>query len=169
MLPIRHGPLILRRFRPADAAAFHAIRSDPEVGRFQDWDKPDYDGALAFVSAMETAPSFPPGGWWQIAIAWPRDDQLAGDMGLHLSEDGSELELGITLAREAQGQGLAPRAIQAAAEMVFAETSARRIVMITDARNRAMLAVLDRLGLSQVDVLHDQGFPEPVFQLPRPA
>ncbi|MEM7643987.1 MAG: GNAT family N-acetyltransferase [Pseudomonadota bacterium] len=167
MLPLRRGDIVLRRFRSSDAEAFHGIRSDPEVGRYQSWDPLDRNGALRAVTAMETEPPFPRGGWWQVAIARPGDDELVGDLGLHLAADGTELELGITLARTAQGQGLAPQAIRAAADLVFAETPARRIVLITDARNAAMLAVLARLGLTQVDTLHDQGFPEPVFHLTR--
>ncbi|MEM8848641.1 MAG: GNAT family N-acetyltransferase [Pseudomonadota bacterium] len=169
MLPVQQGDVVLRRLRPDDAVAFHKMRSDPEVGRYQDWDKLDLDGARGFVTAMEQAPAFPRGGWWQIAIAHAQDDRLAGDLGLHLSDDGTELELGITLARAAQGRGLAPQAIRIAADLVFAETPARRIVLITDARNAAMLAVAKRLGLTQVDVLHDRGMPEPVFHLPRPT
>ncbi|MEM7490454.1 MAG: GNAT family N-acetyltransferase [Pseudomonadota bacterium] len=165
----RRGDVVLRRFHAGDAAAFHAIRTDPDLARYQGWSVPTPDEARHAVAAMADAPAFPPGEWWQVAIADPADDGLLGDLGLHLSADGTELELGITLARHAQGRGRAGRAIAAAANLVFAETPARRIVLITDARNAPMRAVLRRMGLAPVDTIHELGVPELVFHLPRPA
>lgn len=73
-------------------------------------------------------------------------DFLIGDMGLYLSEDGREAELGITLARDAQGQGHATRAMQEALGLVWAHTPAARVLGICDARNDASQRLLARVG-----------------------
>ncbi|PWJ16978.1 Acetyltransferase (GNAT) domain-containing protein [Jannaschia seohaensis] len=89
-------------------------------------------------------------------------------MGLHLTEGGAELELGIPLARAAQGRGLWQVAMRGVASPVGAATEAQRIVVSTDARNVAALRLIARLGLPLVDMPHETGRPEPVFHWTRP-
>ena len=166
-LPLRHGRAVLRRLDEQDLAAFRAYRTDPEVARYQDWAPMDMDTARAFLREARAAPAFP-AGWWQVAIA-REDGRLAGDLGLCLANDGSEVELGITLARSAQGMGLGVDAVRGAAELVWRGTRARRIRVITDARNAPALRLIARLGLARTGTLTDRGYPEPTFELPRPA
>ncbi|UWQ19139.1 GNAT family N-acetyltransferase [Jannaschia sp. M317] len=168
-LPRTAARIRLRRLRPDDLSTFQAYRSDPQVARYQGWDRMDDARAQAFLSAMETTAPFPQGGWWQIGIARGEDNVLIGDLGLCLSADGTEVELGITLARAAQGQGLGQEAVQTAARYIFDATDAARILVITDARNTGALALVARLGLRQIDTLRDGDLVEPVFELRRPA
>jgi RimJ/RimL family protein N-acetyltransferase len=167
LLPKEAVGVTLRRLSARDLSAFTSYRADPEVARYQSWTSMTDPQARAFLSDMETTSPLPHGGWWQIAIAQTADDTLIGDIGLCLTADGTEVELGITLARAAQGRGHAQAAIRAAADVVFTATSARRLLLITDARNTAAQHLFARLGLSQIDTLHEMGFPEPVFELRR--
>lgn len=167
-LPRTHGCAVLRRLCASDLDAFLAYRGDPDVARYQGWDAMDADTARGFLTAMETTPALPI-GWWQIGIARQGAPELMGDMGLCLSDDGTEVEMGITLARAAQGSGLARDAVAAAAQMIWDGTKAARIVAITDARNTAALKLIERLGLTRVGTLHDAGFPEPMFEMRRPG
>ena len=86
-LPIATPRLTLRSFRSADAEAFTAYRSDPDVARYQSWDapypRPDADRLIA-----EMAPRAGPvvGDWLQIAV--DHDGALAGDVAVGLSADG---------------------------------------------------------------------------------
>ena len=99
----------LRRLAARDLHAFQAYRSDPEVGRLQGWvAQPDAE-ALAFLNEMSTAPLLAPGLWTQLGIADTATGELLGDIGLHLSADAREVEIGFSLARSAQGRGLGRR------------------------------------------------------------
>ena len=136
----------LRRLAASDLAAFQAYRNDPEVGRWQGWTpKPDSE-ALAFLNEMGTIPLLQPGQWTQLGIADDATNELLGDVGIHLSADGREAEFGFSLARTAQGRGIASAAVKAAVAMVFAQTTAERIHAQTDARNTACIRLLERLG-----------------------
>ena len=147
MLPIRGERVVLRRMAEGDLDRFLAYRSDPEVARYQSWEVMDRGRAQGFLAHCATVtPLLRPGHWVQIAVASPDDDTLLGDMGLFLSDDGAEAELGITLSRDAQGQGRATEAMRLACELVFAQTQAQRILGIADIRNVASLKLLQRAG-----------------------
>jgi RimJ/RimL family protein N-acetyltransferase len=100
---------------------------------------------------MAVAPLFMPGAWVQLAIAEPGSLRLVGDIGLSLAEDGSHAELGFTLAKPAQGAGLATSAVQAAMALVFAHTSALRVIGVTDQRNARSIKLLERLDMHRTE------------------
>jgi ribosomal-protein-alanine N-acetyltransferase len=114
---------------------------------------------------MATLPLFQPGQWTQLAIADDSTDQLLGDLGVHISRDGLEAELGFTLARAAQGRGIAMAAVRAAVAMVWAQTGARRILAQTDARNTACIRLLERFPASLVERVATQFRGEPCTEL----
>jgi RimJ/RimL family protein N-acetyltransferase len=70
-------------------------------------------------------------------------------VGLFVSADGQAAELGFSLAREAQGRGIAS-AVRAAVQRLLADTPVRVIHAQTDARNLACLRLLERLGAPRV-------------------
>ena len=146
-LPWRSGRVVLRRLHPGDLAAFQAYRHDPEVGRWQGWEPTSDAEARAFIDEMAAAPFGRPGEWLQIAIADAGDDRLLGDVGLYIAPEGDEAELGISLARDAQGRGLATEAAQAVVTGLRADTGVRRLVGITDVQNAASARLLERLGM----------------------
>lgn len=160
-LPFDTTHLRLRRLREADLAPFQAYRSDPEVGRWQGWTPMDEAAARAFLRDMARSPWCPPGEWMQLAIARRDDDTLLGDMGLFLNDSGHTLDLGFTLARHAQGQGLASEAVRALLPQVFAHTTAQRVRAIADVRNTASVALLRRCGFRHFATLaaHFRGEP----------
>jgi RimJ/RimL family protein N-acetyltransferase len=138
----------LRRLRQDDLPRLQAYRSDPEVGRYQGWEPMTDAEARAMIAEMAAAPCPTPGGWVQIAVADARTDALLGDIGLHVSDSGEEAELGITLAPEAQGRGLAEEAARALIAGLESHTAVRRLVGITDARNVPSARLLERLGMT---------------------
>lgn len=140
----------LRRLAPSDLTTFQAYRQDPEVGRWQGWTPWPDEQALAFLQDMASAPLLQPGHWSQLGIADPVSGALLGDVGLFVSADGQEAELGFSLAREAQGRGIASAAVRAAVQLLLADTPVQVIHAQTDARNLACLRLLERLGAIQV-------------------
>lgn len=153
-LPRRFSGGVLRRLAPGDLTAFQAYRGDPGLARFQGWTSTPDEEALTFLTEMQAAALFVPGTWAQIAIAREADEVLAGDIGLCLSTDGREVEIGFTLSRPAQGRGLATAAVGAAMGLVFECSAADRVVGITDARNHASIRVLERAGMERVEARH---------------
>lgn len=145
-LPSQGPRVTLRRLHATDLPAFQAYRGDPEVGRWQGWQPMDDAAAAAFIAEMASAPFCPPGAWCQIGIADRAGDTLLGDIGLHLAADGHALDIGYTLARAAQGRGLATEAVALALQAVFLHTPAQRVVAVTDVRNDASVRLLRRLG-----------------------
>jgi ribosomal-protein-alanine N-acetyltransferase len=148
----RHGAgLVLRRLSVADLAAFQAYRTDAELGRYQGWSAMPDAEAEAFLDEMNQAPLFQPGQWAQIAIAQPQTSALLGDIGFYLAPDGREAEIGFTLARHAQGRGLGTAAVREALQLIFQSTAVERVLGITDARNKASIALLERVGMRKME------------------
>ncbi len=143
----RSQRVTLRRLREDDVRHFQAYRSDPEIARYQDWADMTDDEARGFLAEMSrVSPILRSGHWTQIAVASVATDRLLGDMGLFLSQDETEAEIGITLARENHGRGLATEAMSLAIDLVFKTPSVERIICGADRRNTSSLALINRLG-----------------------
>lgn len=145
-LPLDAGAVRLRRLREADLADFLAYRSDAEVARYQGWAPMDEAAALAFLRAVAApldgpAQAWAVGEWLQIGIARADDDRLVGDVGLQL-ETPTQVQLGISLARAAQGRGWARAALIALRGALQAET----LHAVCDARNTSSLRLFSGLG-----------------------
>jgi len=153
-LPRVGAGVVLRRLRAADLAAFQAYRTDPELGRYQGWSALSDSQALAFLEEMSGVALFRPGEWAQIGIAQPLQATLVGDIGLFLADDARHAEIGFTLARPAQGRGLATAAVREALRLVFECTGVERVLGITDARNRGSVALLERVGMRLQEERH---------------
>lgn len=136
--------LRLRHFRPADAPALSAYRSDPEVARYQGWSAPvSVESAAALIAKFSDDPTRP--GWFQYAIELKEDGCLIGDIGVNLNENLMQADLGFTLARDRQGHGYATEAVSAVLKDRFAG-GLRRMSAECDARNLSSAQLLERLG-----------------------
>ncbi len=173
VLPRAATRILLRRLQASDLADFQAYRCDPAVALYQGWKTTSDAEALAFLNDVNKADLFPLGAWCQIAIAQRSDDRLIGDIGIFLSADGDEAEIGVSLSRQSQGNGLAREAVGEAIKLVFDHTNAHRVIGITDARNLPSIRLLQRLGMTKVEELETvfEGEPctEYVFALSRDA
>ncbi|MBT9457172.1 MAG: GNAT family N-acetyltransferase [Burkholderiaceae bacterium] len=168
MTPLpRHTPrTTLRRLAASDLDAFHAYRSDAEVGRYQGWTPMTREQAQAFLAEMSTAEFCPDEAWFQLAIAERASGRLIGDIGIcvHTGDD-AHAEIGFTLAPQAQHQGLATEAVRAAVAMLFEHTAIERVIAITDARNIASLRLLERVNMSHVRTMETLFRGEPCTEL----
>ena len=144
---VRTERLMLRRFTAADAEAFAAYRSDPDIARYQSWDAP-----LPLSEAVQKVEEFTQGdpaapGWFQYAV--DLDGVLIGDLGLNLDENLMQAELGFTLASAYQGRGYATEAVRGLLDDVFIERKLHRVSAECDARNTASARLLERVGFKQ--------------------
>lgn len=162
--------ICLRRMRVSDLDVFALYRSDPDVARYQSWEPMDLDEMRGFLQANGTvAPLLRPGAWVQIAVADLARERLLGDLGIYLSPDGSQAELGLTLARGAQGKGYAQDAVRLACSLIFERKTVGRIWGIADLRNLASLRLLQRCGFVTDREEETDGICERFTYLDRPS
>ena len=134
---------------------FVAYRRDPDIARYQSW-APDYDMAMAevLVAGIEGHEaggrrlSPPPGAWRQLAIIEGATETLVGDAALHtLAAQPDTYEIGITLAANHHGRGLAAEALGLVLDALFTSEGAHRVIAHSDERNDAVHRLLEALGL----------------------
>ncbi|NOT89304.1 MAG: GNAT family N-acetyltransferase [Lysobacter sp.] len=150
-LPVCMGGVRLRALREEDdLAVFLGYRSDPLVARYQGWWPMDEARARAFLREHGAKADLDSAGHWlQLAIADAANDALLGDLGVWLSHDRAEAELGITVAPAAQGRGTGRMAMRAACAMLFADPAVTRIHANADARNTPCRRMLVAAGFRE--------------------
>jgi RimJ/RimL family protein N-acetyltransferase len=138
--------LILRRFTGADLPTLLVYRNDPEIARYQSWESFSEDEAQAFLQKQQTLEPGVPEKWFQFAMELKSSGLLVGDCALQVDKQGQQGEIGFTLARQHQGKGFVTEAASRVCDYAFTNLNLHRIVAITDCRNHASVAVLERLG-----------------------
>jgi RimJ/RimL family protein N-acetyltransferase len=140
--------LSLRPFRADDLPAFVAYRSAPEVARFQSWDA-TYSMADAerFLASQDGVAFGEPGAWVQLAAIDRATGVLCGDCAVRVVTDQpATAELGVTLAPDRQGGGMASEALGAVMATLFDQHGLHRLYAQADDRNLAVQRLLERLG-----------------------
>ncbi|HET7228981.1 MAG TPA: GNAT family protein [Longimicrobium sp.] len=140
--------LRLRRLERRDLPALLAYRNDPEVARYQGWgDGFSAEQGAAMLEAQTGLEPGTPGAWFRWMMEEKATAAVVGDVAMCVAaEDTRQAELGFTLAREHQGRGLAAEAVRAVLGWAFGELALHRVVAVTDARNDAAAALLQRIG-----------------------
>lgn len=147
-IPLQTPRVLLRHFREDDLTRFLAYRNDPEVARYQSWTSYSEKAAQAFIQEMKNAQPGIRGEWFQFAIELKASGLLIGDCALQVkAEDGQQGEVGFTLDRAYQSQGLALEAISALFGYAFTTLKLHRITAICDCRNHASYRLMERLGM----------------------
>ncbi|CAM4170571.1 GNAT family N-acetyltransferase [Deinococcus marmoris] len=140
--------VVLRHLRPQDAPAFVAYRNDPEIARFQGWTLPyALKDAEALIEKMYTRTPEQP-GWTQLALVDASTGELLGDFAVNraVPDHGAQAEIGFTLARHAQGRGLASEGLGLLLAQLFGPYGLHRVYAHIDPRNAPAAALLHRAG-----------------------
>lgn len=151
---VEHGRVRLRSLELADAPRISEYRSDPDVARLQSWETCTLVAAETLCRAMQEVAIGTPGTWFQMAIVLAETGEMIGDCGLRFpgpdeSGHGTEIEIGITLAREHQGKGLASDALGAITDLAFTRLGKRALRASVDALNTPAAALLTRAGFAR--------------------
>ena len=142
--------LILDPLDVADAAAVFRYRSLPSVRRFQMWEPGSPEEVASFLREPGRREWETPGVWHQLGLRERRGGALVGDCGFRCPvEDPRQGEIGITLAPEAQGKGLAAEALRALLEYLFVRRGMHRVFGSVDPENRPCRNLLHRVGMRQ--------------------
>jgi aminoglycoside 6'-N-acetyltransferase len=149
--PITTERLRLRRSRPEDAARIAAYRSDPDVRRFQGWDRTDADGIRVEIEEMAgRLPGEP--GWVQLSVEDRETGELVGDVGLSpAAGEPGVIKLGYTIDPSSQGRGYATEAVRALVAYAFDVLGADLIRIYADGDNVASHRVAEKAGLRLVE------------------
>lgn len=156
--PIVTERLVLRRSRPEDAETISVYRTDPDVHRYQGWERTDPDGVRAEIREMSGRSPGSPGGWVQLSVE-QRDgnDLLVGDVGLSPAEDEpGVIKVGYTVAPPFQGRGYATEAIGALVTYAFDTLGAEVVRAYASAENVASLRVAEKVGMRLIERIEHQ-------------
>jgi RimJ/RimL family protein N-acetyltransferase len=140
--------LRLRPLQAEDLRAFVAYRSHPDVARYQSWE-PTYamNDAEALLAAQADVVFGTPGVWVQVAALDRASGELVGDCAVRvLADQPATAEVGVTLAPDRQGSGLATEALGAIVSTLFEVHHMHRVFGEVDDRNTAVQNLFGRLG-----------------------
>jgi RimJ/RimL family protein N-acetyltransferase len=143
--------LLMRRWLESDREPFAALNGDQETMRFfpETLDRAASDG---FVDSIESRFEEQGYGLWAIEIAGT--GEFIGFTGLSPMPDGTPgaggLEVGWRLAKSAWHHGYATEAANAALVVAFDRLGLDEIWSMTSVLNEPSIAVMRRLGLSEV-------------------
>lgn len=144
--------LVLRRSVPEDAATISAYRSDPDIHRYQGWERTDAAGISAEIQAMASRAPGEPGGWVQLSVLEREGGRLVGDVGLSPADgEPGVLKIGYTMAPTSQGKGYATEAVGAMVAYAFDVLGAEVVRAYASAANLASIRVAEKVGLKLME------------------
>jgi RimJ/RimL family protein N-acetyltransferase len=144
--PLQTTRLLLKGLTTPDAEAFFQYRSLPEVTRFQGFAPTSVEGAIRFIEEDICHDMDQPGTWFQLGIFLKDNRTLIGDLGIHFLPEESTVEIGVTIAPEFQGRGLASEAVGRVMDFLFDELHKSKVVASVDPENQKSMALMAGLG-----------------------
>ena len=106
--------------------------------------------------AIKSPSSVHGASWTAFAVIDRSSGRLCGDVAVHFVEaQPLTVELGVTLAGESQGHGIADEAIRSLMSWLFTDFGLHRMFAQVDARDTSARSLLVRLGFRQEAELRD--------------
>jgi RimJ/RimL family protein N-acetyltransferase len=144
--------LRLRRSVAADAPTISTYRSDPDVHRFQGWERTDVEAVRAEVEEMADRAPGAAGGWVQLTVVEAATGHIVGDVGMSpVDDEPGVIKVGYTIAPASQGRGYATEAVRALVAYAFDALDAEVVRMHASADNAASIRVAEKAGLRFVE------------------
>jgi aminoglycoside 6'-N-acetyltransferase len=150
--PLVTERLTLRRSRPEDATTISEYRSDPEVHRYQGWERTDPEGIRVEIDRMARRAPGEPGGWVQLSVLELDTGRLVGDVGLSPAEgEPGIIKVGYTMAPAFQGRGYATEAVAALAAYALDTLGVEIVRAYMSAENIPSARVAEKVGMQLVE------------------
>lgn len=147
-LPVKTDRLILRRFQPADMAAYASYHSRDDVYRFLYASPPSAETLKAQFADLLSAPFEKDGDTLRLAVIRHDDEALVGEVLLKVaSAEALQAEVGYIFNPRFSGRGYATEAVGAMITLGFETFGYHRIFARLDALNVGSIGVVERLGL----------------------
>jgi len=151
--------LQLKELTVADAENLFRYRSLPEVMMFQGWAPTSVEDAIHFIEEDICHEMNQPGTWFQWGIFLREEQTLIGDLGIHFltgehqsdkdhsaQSKGGEVEIGVTIAPDYQGRGLATEALGCVIDFLFHTLHKSKVIASVDPMNQKSIALLTGIG-----------------------
>jgi len=148
--PLLTERLRLRRSVVGDAEAIAVYRSDPQVSRYQGWDRTDVKSIRADLEMMASRVPGEP-GWVQFTVELRETGALIGDVGLAPADEPDVVKIGYTIAPAYQGKGYATEAVLALIDYAFDSLGADIVRAYASALNLPSHGVAERVGMRLVE------------------
>ena len=150
--PLVTERLRLRRSRPEDADVISAYRTDPEVHRYQGWERTDPEGVRTEIEDMADRAPGSPDGWVQLSVEDRTTGQLVGDVGMSpAAGEPGVMKVGYTISPVYQGKGYATEAVAALVDYAFDVLEADVVRAYASADNAASIRVAEKAGLTLME------------------
>jgi RimJ/RimL family protein N-acetyltransferase len=150
--PLVTERLLLRRSQPEDAEIISAYRSDPDVHRYQGWERTDPEGVRAEIEEMTRRAPGEPGGWVQLSVEDRESGRLVGDVGLSPAEgEPGVIKVGYTMSPTFQGRGYATEAVGALIGYAFDALGVEIVRAYASAENVASIRVAEKVGMKLME------------------
>lgn len=145
--------LILRPFQRSDAERVAALAGDREIvlNTLSIPHPYTIEDAQQWIARQQESRSS--GDAVELAITIRDSGEVAGAIGLMLSDEKRRAELGYWLGREYWGRGLVSEASRELVRYGFHSLGLQRVFAFHFARNQASRRVLERLGMSHEGIL----------------
>ncbi len=131
--------LLIRPMRIDEAREWHAIRAsapfDPLTRSVEE--------SMAMIAAMQNRAAPDSDGWQQFSII-AKDGSMLGDLGIRFTPPwNATAEIGFAVDPAQRGKGIGSEAVGAMVRRLF-HRGRRRVMAVTDVRNRPAQRVLER-------------------------
>jgi len=144
--------LSIRRSRPEDAPTISAYRSDPEVHRYQGWERTDEESIRTEIEEMAGRSPGAPGGWVQFTVEERDGGRLVGDVGMSPADDEpGVIKIGYTITPAVQGHGYATEAVRALIAYAFDTLDADVVRAYASAENAPSIRVAEKVGMRLIE------------------
>jgi RimJ/RimL family protein N-acetyltransferase len=152
--PLLTERLRLRRSEPRDAETISAYRSDPDVHRYQGWERTDPEGVREEIEVMARRMPGEPSGWVQLTVEDRSGGAVVGDIGLSPAEgEPGVIKVGYTIAPQSQGRGYATEAVGALVDYAFDTLGADVVRAYASADNTPSIRVAEKVGMHLIERL----------------
>jgi RimJ/RimL family protein N-acetyltransferase len=150
--PLVTERLLLRRSTTDDAEVISAYRSDPDVHRYQGWDRTDPQGVREeIVEMLERMPG-ERGGWVQFSVEERESGSLVGDLGCsRVDGEPGTIKVGYTIAPAFQRKGYGTESVGTLVSYAFDRLGADVVRMHASAQNLASIRVAEKVGMQLVE------------------
>ncbi len=139
--------VVLRPLEVADAASLFAAHGDPEAHHY--WSSPAHSSHDETARYIEQTLNMPGARVWAITEG---GGEALGRIALFVLREGVG-EIGIILRREAQGRGLAAKALDLVEQHGFGELGLHRIAADIDPDNTSSMSLFLRAGYQREGLL----------------
>lgn len=141
--------LVLRQLVPADAPAMFVAHSDPDVQQHRRRGGPMHENVLQTEAYILTTLSREGAHVWAVT---EDGGEALGRIALYVLREGVG-EFGIILRRDAQGRGIASKAVALVSDYGFNQLGLHRLMADIDPDNGASLTLFIRNGFHREGVL----------------